>query len=452
MHEPGPRPHPWFFNARRRADAILTPKRRDGSGPAASLPWVLRRFWIRSVAAFVAMILLAYLESWAGDPGQRFGPLVDPLFGDLLEYRPTFRLIHTLAFYLDPTTPRVAYPPLGAVLFVPLYAGGHPVTLYLGIAAAWLGGCIAAVRHALIAWRISPTVATLFPTMLALACFPIEGLLQRGNLELFVWILAASGSFAFLRGHDRTAAILWGLAAAMKLFPILLLALFLPRRRLLAFLLGVGTFVSSSLLALWFLGPTVRIAWAGSLRGVFGYQGVRAAEWSAHELSMNHSAFGLVKVAAVLAGHPAAALTVPYLTAGGLLFAMLFFARLRHMPEANQLLAASVFMVTFPPVSYFYTLVHLEAPFVVLVFLALRADRSGVRIAGLSTSLQLFVPLFASFTLFTFRKIDLYGGPIQALFLLALFTCAVCFPFQLSYPQEAGTEGRPEEDRRVPAG
>ena len=48
------------------------------------------------------------------------------------------------------------------------------------------------------------------------------------------------------------------------------------------------------------------------------------------------------------------------------------------MPAANQLLALTAFMVAFPPISYFYTLVHLYAPLTVLVFLAVRAEKAGV--------------------------------------------------------------------------
>ena len=47
------------------------------------------------------------------------------------------------------------------------------------------------------------------------------------------------------------------------------------------------------------------------------------------------------------------------------------------MPVANQLLALTAFMVMLPPISYFYTLVHLYAPWVVLVFVAIRAGRRG---------------------------------------------------------------------------
>jgi hypothetical protein len=99
------------------------------------------------------------------------------------------------------------------------------------------------------------------------------------------------------------------------------------------------------------------------------------------------------------------------------------------MPVANQLLGASVFMLTLPTISYFHTLVNLYAPLLVLFFVAIRAERAGVRIDGLSTAILLFVPLFASFQLFTFPTVFLYCGIVQAILLLVLFLYAVQYPF-----------------------
>jgi hypothetical protein len=41
----------------------------------------------------------------------------------------------------------------------------------------------------------------------------------------------------------------------------------------------------------------------------------------------------------------------------------------------------------------------------------------------------LFVPLFCSFTLFTFPHAMLFCGLVQACLLIALFVCALQFPF-----------------------
>src|ERR1019366_4919009 len=134
----------------------------------------------------------------------------------------------------------------------------------------------------------------------------------QGNIELVLWIFAAVGVWAFMREHDDAAAVLWGLAAAMKLFPLILLILLLPRRRYRAFALGVGTFFASTLLSLWWLGPTMGVAWRGSLQNVFGYQGLRMAEWSLKELVANHSLIEPAKLIAMIGQFPLAKVTLPY--------------------------------------------------------------------------------------------------------------------------------------------
>jgi hypothetical protein len=242
-----------------------------------------------------------------------------------------------------------------------------------------------------------------------------------------------------LRKHDDAAAVLWGLAAAMKLYPVVLLVLLLPRRRWRAFAVGVATFVAASVLALWWLGPTMGVAWQGSIHNVFGYQGVRAGEWSLRELAANHSAFGLLKMVAMIVGVPLTRLMLPYYVLGAVVMGWALFGRLWRMPEANQLLAVTAFMVMFPPVSYFHTLVHMYAPLLVLLFVAIRAERAGVRVVGLRGTVLLFVPLLAAFTLFLFPRVFIFDGLVQAALLVAIFGCALRFPFAVE-----GAEQLPE--------
>ena len=409
----------------------LEPTVRTRSG-AVPLPLSLRKFWLWSVVAFGLMFLLVFLEERRADPGVSFSPLVDPLFGDLLEYIPTFQFLHTAAFFHNANPviyPPVAYPSFGAVLYALCYLGSHPVIFYLTVAALWIALVEWGVRRALLREGVSRWVATLFPLTALIVSFPLEGLLQRANIELFVWIFAASGVWAFLRDRDDAAAVLWACAASAKLYPIVLLVLLLPRKKYRAFLVGVASFVLISLASMEYLGPSIPVALRGALDGVFGYQGMRAVEWGAHDLGTNHSFFGLVKVVVWLVGGSTARMALPYYACGGVIFAAVFFGRVRKMPVANQLLVVSLFMVMLPTTSYFYTLVHLYAPLVVLVLIAIRAGRNGVEIPGLSTVIRLFVPVFAAYTLFTFSVFHLWGGVIQGLLLVWLFVWAVRFPF-----------------------
>jgi hypothetical protein len=181
------------------------------------LPKVLRWFWIGSVGAFTLMVLVNYLEYLAGVPRDARFPIGHIWFGDLLEFLPMFQHAPTAGLLRSTAFSTLAYPPFGSVFYALMYSFGHPVVLYLAIFALWLGVAIESVRRRLIDHGVDRVTAILFPLTLAVVSFPIEGLIQRGNIELFVWVLAAAGMWAFLRDRDKTAAVLWGLAAATKL-------------------------------------------------------------------------------------------------------------------------------------------------------------------------------------------------------------------------------------------
>jgi hypothetical protein len=375
-----------------------------------------------------------------------YNPLGDPLFGDLMEYPGTYQWLHTVAFFFNvsakpvpyPLYSPVAYPPFAAMVMAGLYSAASPVLRYLEVTAVWLAVAVWGVRRALMRVGIGGVTATLFPLTLVAISFPIARLVHEGNVELALWVLTAAGVWAYLREYDDAAAVLWGLAAAMKLYPVILLVLLLPRRKWRAFAVGVAAFVAATALALWWLGPTMGVAWRGSIHNVFGYQGIRASEWSLRELAANHSVYGLVKLAAMMTGVPLARLTLPYYACGAVAMGWAFFGRLWRMPVANQLLAVTAFMVMFPPVAYFHTLVHLYAPLLVLLFVAIRAERAGVQVRGLKLTVMLFVPLFAAFTLFLFPRVFVFDGLVQVALLVALFGCAVRFPFAVDGPEQGG--------------
>jgi hypothetical protein len=401
------------------------------------LPSLLRSLWAWSAVVFGLTLAVAWMEHRGGMSQYNWDPLSDPLFGDLMEYPGTYRWLHSAAFFFNvtakpvpyPLYSPVAYPPFAAMVMAGIYSAASPVLRYLEVAAVWMAAAVWGVRRALLRVGIGGVTATLFPLTMAAMSFPIVRLVHEGNVELALWILTATGVCAYLKEYDDAAAVLWGLAAAMKLYPAVLLVLLLPRGRWRAFALGLGAFVAATVLALWWLGPTMGVAWRGSLQNVFGYQGVRASEWSLRELAANHSSYMLVKMLAMMTGVPLARLTLPYYICGALVLGLAFFGRLWRMPEANQLLAVTAFMVMFPSVSYFHTLVHLYAPLLVLLFVAIRAGQAGVQVRGLRLTTMLFVPLFAPFTLFLFPRVFIFDGLVQAALLLVIFGCGLRFPF-----------------------
>lgn len=180
-----------------------------GSAPKTpgALPKTLRYFWAGSAATFCLILLIGEIERRMGFPYTHYNPLSFPLFGDLMEYMGPFQWLHSLVFFYNvpgkplmfPLWTSVAYPPFSVVVLAALYSVASPVSLYLGIAAAWLTAAVLGVRHALLRDGIGATTALLFPLTLTLMSFPIARLLVEGNLELVLWTLTATGVWAYLR-------------------------------------------------------------------------------------------------------------------------------------------------------------------------------------------------------------------------------------------------------------
>jgi len=421
---------------------------REASG-RVRLPPELRAFWVASLATFALTFVVGWLKWRAGLSRYNWDPLSDPLFGDLMEYPGTYQLLHSAAFFFNvagnpwayPMFSPVAYPPFAAAVMAPLYAFPIPELLYLLVSGAWLAVLVGWVGRGLVRVGVALATAVLMPLSLVLISFPIERLVHQGNIEIVLWMLTALGVLAFLRGHDDAAAVLWGLAAAMKLFPLVLLVLLLPRRKWRAFAEGVATFVGATVWALWWLGPSVRVAWAGTMVNVFRYQGARTAEWTLRELVANHSLIEVAKIVAMIAHYPMDKLTLPYFACGAAVMGAALFGKLWKMPVANQVLAVSTFMVMFPPISYYHALVHMVAPLVLLGWIAIRAQQAGVRVRGLQGTMLLFVPLFAPFTLLTYPTVFVYCGLVQALLLLVLFLCALEYPFDVGVGETDAVRG-----------
>lgn len=409
------------------------------------LPRELRAFWLLSAAGIVLAFVAGWFKWHSGMTVYNWDPLSDPRFGDLLEYPGTYALLHSRAFFFNvpgkpwayPMYSPVAYPPFAAAVMAPIYLSSQPEFVFVLLSAFWLIVAVAAVRRWMLRAGITASTAMLFPLTVVAMSFPIARLVHQGNIELVVWVLTATGAWAWYRDKNDLAAVLWGLAAAMKLFPLVLLALLLPVRKWRAFALGLVTFMAATLWSLWWLGPTIRDAWQGSMANVFGYQSARVAEWTLREVVANHSAVELAKLGAMMVHFPLARLSLPYYAAGAGIFALAFFGKLWRLPRPNQLLAVSTFMAVLPAISYYHALVHMYAALVLLGCVAVRAERSGFRVPGLMTTILLFVPLFVPFTVLTFPSRLLFCGMIQAFVLVFLFLCSLQYRFEV-----------PADDRR----
>lgn len=138
-------------------------------------------------------------------------------------------------------------PPVQALLFAPLAPLGpvasrlvwfaiNVVLLWYAL-ATWAGVLAASPPHLRLRTR-QLAAAWAFLPILAIA-FPLQTQFEHQNLNIVLLALAAFGVDAFARGRAATGGAAFGLAAAIKVYPVLALVWLAARRRWKAFGAGV---------------------------------------------------------------------------------------------------------------------------------------------------------------------------------------------------------------------
>ena len=364
-----------------------------------------------------------------------------PAFEDITIYDHRFEVFHSAAFFravihspytsFPPTA--FAYPPVAALIYAGFYAFPHPDILFTVIVALWTIFLFAGTWLLLRRRLASTRLANFFALTLPLFSFPLVFLADRSNIELFVWMLLISaGVFLYLKDRTHSAAALIGIAACIKLYPVLLLGLFLSRRRdLPAFFWGIAVCVATTFFAVWFAGPTIPIAWHGFVDGVVRFKSQHAEAARAVEAVVDHSLFAPLKIQYLDRRATPAQWALPYYVIAGTTALALFVFRVRKLPLLNRLTFLTVAMVLLPPVSYEYTLTHLYLPLLLLLLTLLHQPpaltcRTQLGAFGCFLFLMLPLGLLANGTF-------LLAGQLQAaaLVLLAILTCAAPWPLAL---------------------
>ena len=242
--------------------------------------------------------------------------------------------------------------------------------------------------------------------------FPLLFLLERGNIEAVIWLFILMGMVAYTRNHLITSAVLWAIAASMKITPGLLFLLFLTKRKYSIFALAVAATVTFSLLALARVGPTIRQAASDNAKAepfiVNEFILVRGGQFDV-------SLFGGTKQVIALydfehktdrskhlpqispGSREALQLYNIVVPLGALL---LYWFRLRHLPLLNQCIAYIVLSILLPQVSYEYKLVQMYlawGAFLLFLLTDVATDRVKISAKSIHTVLLscavIFVPL-----------------------------------------------------------
>ena len=396
----------------------------------------------RPLIIFFSVFLLYTAATWIscgihyrlGHSQAYSSPFIHKSWDPFTDYRTYFirfhRFFHHQEFfnqYPDRDLPYFSYPAPAAAVYSFFYSLHRATRAYLLLGLGWASlltfGLFRVLERSGVRWTVAAGIAFL---MFA-AAFPFDFMLERGNLELVVWILVFVGVFLSLRRHENAAAVVLGAAASMKIFPIIFCGILLYRRRYGAVALAVVTAVISDVLSLWYAGPTFMTAFHGFNNTVSNYQQSYSIPARVSDVGMDHSFFALTKVVGQQLGLPYQTWLHPYYVVAGLLALVLFFGRALRLPLANQLLFIMIMAVGLPPNSFDYTFVYLYAPWTILCVVSFQSWRRGTTPPWLTWLLLCFVPLFAPFSLFVRHDVR-FGGQIQTLFLLMLLVLCLRYP------------------------
>ncbi len=409
---------------------------------SARLPAELRLF-ARIALALTALAWgvagLAFLLHWNAPYNWPLAPRGNSFF-DYKTFFDRFKDLHQPAFF-NGGDRQFSYFAAGVPLYEFFYQfrRGPGFVVFTLIVLAGLGWGLLRLRRAMIAADLPPATVTRFLAISLLTSYPLLFSYERGNVETLLAIAITVGLWAFCRGRLTAAALLWGVFGAVKLYPLLLSALFLSRRQYRAFFLTLVTAVATTLLSLWYTGPTFAMARAGIQGGTNSF--LQTSTLAVTEsLSWDHSFFAAIKLLLTALHAPFAHLLTPFLLTAGSIMLVLYFARIRQLPIANQILILCLCEVLLPPSSYDYTLLQLYGAWGVLVWVAIDASRKRQRVPSLAVTFALLALLLTPSNL-----VALPGYPFNGLFkcvvLLGLLVLSIAIPLRAvaqPLPEPAG--------------
>jgi hypothetical protein len=372
----------------------------------------------------VAAWLLAFVAGRVGLKYPYDWPMMPvDAFHDYWDYFERFKLLHSTAFFTSSGYPFTYMAP-GVVLYRSLYIFGETggLLVFLIVIIVALSFAFMRIRREMLLRGFRKELAEGLPLLLIAASYPLIFCIQRGNLEILIAIGLAFGTWAYWKERTWSAAIVWGVFGSVKLYPLLLLAIFLSVRQYRQFLVSLLAAATSTLLSLFYIGPNLRSAYAGISESLSHFLNLYALQFD-YWIGFDHSLFALLK----LNIHNVALMPLlhGYMVTLAVVMLMLYFVRIRKLPVANQLMILTVASIVLPPTSWDYTLLQLYAPFVILVFVAIDTQE---KIAGLAPSLVMLALLFTP-TNFFFYSGHGASGQIKCLLLLGLMTIALVYPF-----------------------
>ncbi len=359
---------------------------------------------------------------------------------------------HTAAYWLDYDYP-MTYPAVVAVIFAMFYKLPHPLKVYMLMLIAECIAWVVWLSRGLAQRGVPTAQAVGFSLVMLATTWPIYYQFDTANIEGLVAIILFVGILSVLRGGagrsgvwSYTGAALIAIAGAMKLFPAIMFALLLSKRRYKECAFGVALMGVINYGSLAILGPSMSVAQAHIRDGFRFLRDNFITPYSQLNLNFSHALYMPVKYVVLIAdrllrfggkhGPRAYELALVestlkvYMIAMAVIGIALYFWRIRKLPMLNQVIALSVCAVLFTPFSSDYTLNHLLLPLSLLIFYAVEKWREGTKVRGLETSFACLCIIMGFSTFFTIY----YGfeNVFRCLALCVLLVTALRFPFYWS--------------------
>lgn len=198
-------------------------------------------------------------------------------------------------------------PPMAAVIPIPLLPFGYELGGLIWVVA----GAIALLGSAFGAARVTRTSFGLawfgmFWLLYAAQPFFVRNTVL-GNVNSFMLAIVVAFAWAHLKGHQRRAGMLLGLAIAIKVWPLLLAILLIRERRWLEIAWAGGLVAAQALLIVLWLGPDVLPNMVSALRTMVPIPAGVVVVWTtwAREALDWWPAWGSIAVAGLLVAMPA---------------------------------------------------------------------------------------------------------------------------------------------------
>ncbi len=375
-------------------------------------------------------------------------------FIDFSDWAARFRFYHHLSFFQQGAP--LMYPAPVALAYKIFSLGNHSVEVwgitrrFLIIMLVSVLFMLAGLGAALVRRGVAPVVALAFLAASLALSFPFWFEFTRANMEFVVWLLIMLGLYLFCLGHRWSPAALFGIAASMKIFPFVFLGLLIGRKQYRQAAFGLVAAAIVTIASLWLLYPDVVASWHYTNGGVKLFRSTYMLHLRPQEIGFDHSLFALIKRAIPVLPPPATMthLLSAYLGVVALAGIALFFTRIRHLPLLNQVTCLVVCSILLPPTSYDYTLLHLYAPWAMMMLLWVEAAQTGEQLrhrAAWNFSLACYALLFTPQSEFIYHGVPL-GGQIKAVTLVALLYTALRYPLEVDRSESASTlPARPSE-------